>query len=665
MPTRARTEGNFHALLIGVDSYKHAPLYGCVNDIDLVQQVLLGERMGIAKDQIRRLVAPHPRTWHARTVPHEPATLENIQGALADLGGKKVSAGDRVFIYYSGHGTRKEVGAPDGRAAYCEALVPVDYDAEPDGRFLFDFQINALLRKILARTRSVTVVMDCCYAAGATRAAGELSEALRPRFLDLGQLVLGQLVDGGRAIKGAVRVRAPAEIDREPVRRGVGSVDDCHVVAACMNHEIAKEDARGDRKNGLLTCALVDALESATERNLRTVTWARIWQRMQAYVADRNPMQHPWMAGNLGREVFGGPPVDGDPGFLIARDRDGEGYHVEAGELAGITKGAVLMVYGELPRQFPRAGSKEDVAVRKGRIRVTSATLSSASAVRDGKPFELPAGARGQLMKAGEAARLACAVVPANAALQRQLAASPLLKLVPPSQAEVTLERHGKQWFVTDALHGTPPEPVLVALQPDQLDVVRSVLEHYYAYSRPLRMAEVLNDQQGGVVLRVLSCPAAGVPASKAQAPDLRDASSRGEGTYELRSGATICFQVLNRSPEPLRVSMINAAASGCVRLLGDQEIDPNHAHVFWAQNKPGNPFRMSLPAGKTHCIDRVVAIGRSALDHRLDYLSIETGFDHVLQRSRGGGRTIEDGEIDTGKLDYWAATEAVIETRA
>ena len=661
MPAKPRTEGNFHALLIGVDSYKHAPLYGCVNDIDLVQQVLLGERMGVAKDQIRRLASPHPRTAHARTVPHEPATLENIEDALTDLGGKKVSSGDRVFIYYSGHGTRKEVGAPDGRAAYCEALVPVDYDAEPDGRFLFDFQINALLRKITARTRSVTVVMDCCYAAGATRsamrAAGELSDALRPRFLDL-----EQLPEGGRAIRGAVRVRAPAELDREPVRRGVGSVDDCHVVAACMNHEIAREDAPGDRKSGLLTCALVDALESAKERNLRTVTWARIWQRMQAYVADRNPTQHPWMAGNLGREVFGGPPVDGDAGFLIARD--GDGYHVEAGELAGITKGAVLAVYGELPRQFPRAGSKEDVAVRKGKIRVTSATRASASAVRDGKPFELPAGARGLLVKAGEAARLACAVVPANAALQRQIAESPLLKLVPPRQADVKLERHGKQWFVTDALHGTPPEPILVALQPDQLDVARSVLEQYYAYARPLRMAEVLNDQQGGLELRVLSCPASGVAADKAQAPNLRDAPSQGEGTYELRSGETICFQVLNRSSEPLRVSLINAAASGCVRLLGDQEIDPNRAHVFWAQSKLGNPFRMSVPPGKTHCIDRVVAIGRSALDHRLDYLAVETGFDQVLQRSRSGGKTIEDGEVDTGKLDYWAATEVVIETR-
>ena len=103
-------------------------------------------------------------------MPEDAATLDNIRNALDQLTSDEVRAVDRVFIYYSGHGSRVEVMAPDGRRFHREALVPADYDAEPSGRrMLFDHELNDRLRAITARTPSFTVVLDCCHAAGVTR----------------------------------------------------------------------------------------------------------------------------------------------------------------------------------------------------------------------------------------------------------------------------------------------------------------------------------------------------------------------------------------------------------------------------------------------------------------------------------------------------------------
>jgi hypothetical protein len=650
------TDDKYHVLLIGVDNYMGAPLRGCVNDIDAVQRVLLGERMKLSKDRIRRLASPLPRTRHEVAVPERPATLANIREALVRLGSDMVAPGDRVFIYYAGHGSRVEVATPEGRRLHREALVPADYDAEPDPQLLFDFELNAHLRAVLARTRSVTVVLDCCFGAGATREGASESSQL-PRFLEL---------DDPRH---ATRVRRSTSHDVQSAShdvdddRGLARIDGCHVVVACMNYETAKEELVNSVSHGLLTRAFVGALEAAREPNLATLAWAPIWQPMQAYIVRHNPGQHPWMTGNARRAVFAGPPQDGDPGFPVRRSNDG--YQIAGGTLGGITVGAVLAVYGVTPRIFPQLDSEEDHDARLGTIRVTATTDASATAVPEGSAFELPPSARGRLIRTGTAPRLPCAVLPPDSALERQLAASPRLELVDAARAAVKLERLGGRWFVTDTIHGVEPhERVLFALQSSELDCARVVLEHYYVYSRPLRMAALARDLPDSLELTVRSCPDREFPAADAQAVPLPEAPSHGEGTYTLRSGARVCFQVRNRSRQPLRVTLLNSASSGKVQLLGDQIIDAGTVYRFWARGTLGSPFQMSPPSGVLRCIDRLVAIGRTALDHSLDYLRVNRTFAQVILRSRGD-REIDDGdEPDTTGLEHWTATQVVVETR-
>src|SRR4051812_22783347 len=292
-------DATYHVLLIGVDDYPGHALKGCVNDIDAVQRVLLGPQLRIPSERIRRLASPLPGTTHETTIAEQPATYANIHAALSELGSERVRPGDRVIIYYSGHGKRVVVMGLDGPTFQREALVPVDFAATPgsDG-FLYDFELNGLLAAIARRTSSVVVMLDCCHAAGTTRAGAV-------RSFDRGARDREPIADPARA-RSATR--------GEPAGDEAAGVTTCQIVSACLANEFSLENDHDGVHNGVFTSALVAAVRG-TGADLRTLTWDRIWYAMLSEVAQRHLGQHPRMDGGLQRRVFGGPPVDADAGL--------------------------------------------------------------------------------------------------------------------------------------------------------------------------------------------------------------------------------------------------------------------------------------------------------------------------------------------------------------
>ncbi|HEX8110328.1 MAG TPA: caspase family protein, partial [Kofleriaceae bacterium] len=403
----------YHILLVGIDDYRDRPLGGCVNDIDAVQRLLL-DRMGVPSDRIRRLASRHPGSARDPGAPvaERPATLDNLRHELAELGTARVARGDRVFLYFAGHGARIAVRVGSGRTYHREALVLADHDpARADSGLLYDFELNQALRAIAQQTHSVTLVLDCCHAAGVTRGPGELrspevlaeSEPIA-RYLDLERMA-------------AVPDPGPPPGDLDVPRALIAAAEHCHVVAACLGHEYATEECGSDGvRHGLLTSAWLAALDQVPGERLPAVRWSEIWHDVHAAVSQCNPAQHPRMVGNAARAVFAGPPVQHDPGIPVSpATSSASSFRIAAGTLANITKGAVLAVYGDQPLQFPPVGSDDDRRARIGRVRVTSAELATATAVPEGRAFELPPGARSRLVDAGVAARLRCAVIPRNA----------------------------------------------------------------------------------------------------------------------------------------------------------------------------------------------------------------------------------------------------------
>ncbi|HVK69922.1 MAG TPA: caspase family protein, partial [Polyangium sp.] len=234
-----------HVLLVGIDAYERVePLHGCANDVDAMEAVFL-DRLAVPAEAITKLVAPHPRLSRRSRVPEDRPTAERLRAALEALAGDQVRAGDRVFIHYSGHGTQT---LPRGTRTTREALVPVD--ALAGGELLFDHEINAWLRRIAARTEDLTVVLDCCCSAGATRSLGRAEDSA-VRFCS---------VDGPDMLS-PVALRGGGELDAGLLSSFDPSDPGFLVVASAQSSEAAHEgrDARGHR-HGAFTGALLDLL---------------------------------------------------------------------------------------------------------------------------------------------------------------------------------------------------------------------------------------------------------------------------------------------------------------------------------------------------------------------------------------------------------------------
>lgn len=145
------------ALLVGINRYPVAPLRGCVNDIADMAELLVA-KCGFAMSDVR-LVAD------------ERATTSEILERLNWLV-DGVSAGDRIFFHYSGHGTqmatRDHQGEIDGLD---EVICPVDFDWT-DSHVIRDKDFRRIFGSVPSGVEFVWV-SDSCH-------SGDLSKDFPP-----------------------------------------------------------------------------------------------------------------------------------------------------------------------------------------------------------------------------------------------------------------------------------------------------------------------------------------------------------------------------------------------------------------------------------------------------------------------------------------------------
>lgn len=167
---------NRHGLIIGVGAYQDpriAPLRGVGHDVSNARQ--MAEQMGV----------PTPNLTVLQDGEASSQRIRSELRALAD----RVRDGDRVFVYFSGHGARY---APLEASATCrEALVPWDADASRSESLLGEEEIAAELAPVYAKADKVFIFIDACHSGGVratTRSAGQTPEPdeLAPKFTILG-----------------------------------------------------------------------------------------------------------------------------------------------------------------------------------------------------------------------------------------------------------------------------------------------------------------------------------------------------------------------------------------------------------------------------------------------------------------------------------------------
>jgi hypothetical protein len=274
---------NRHALIIGISRYAdpNTPqLPGAHVDRESATQ--MAQAMQVPQSNITYLQ-------------DEQATGDNIRRALADLNAR-VLDGDRVFIHYSGHGTRYN----DPAAGGCiEALLA--HDGGQSGT-LTNHEVADLLKPITAKTDKLFVMYDACHSGGLLRDVPEVRTrgfvlptgegVLRPKFAAISE-ECGQPVN--------IKTR---NLVVESVAKGGLPQDIIHISAA-RDNEVSFDD---EKKGGLATqfmrdCMLRDAQDldgsgAITMDEIRICAQEKINKRMQN---DRNYKAHNLtLSGNAG-----------------------------------------------------------------------------------------------------------------------------------------------------------------------------------------------------------------------------------------------------------------------------------------------------------------------------------------------------------------------------
>lgn len=178
------------ALLVGVSQYADpniTPLQGPENDVVAMQQTLQ-KHWGFEAKNIVTLV-------------NAQATHSNILKALGQLKARS-QKGDQIFIYFSGHGTSRQDAMKNYPLPHSSgAFVPYDYNDFKLGQALKKKDGNAeqklqqqlivgrwhmlpIIRE-LEKDREVTIVIDSCYSANATRSLSLFPVATTSRSLEL------------------------------------------------------------------------------------------------------------------------------------------------------------------------------------------------------------------------------------------------------------------------------------------------------------------------------------------------------------------------------------------------------------------------------------------------------------------------------------------------
>ncbi len=274
---------NRHALIIGVSQYADPdtpPLPGARVDRESATQ--MAGAMQVPASNITYLQ-------------DSQATGANIRKALADLNAK-VQDGDRVFVHYSGHGTRYN----DPAAGGCiEALLA--YDGGQSGT-ITNREMSDLLKPITAKTDKLFVMYDACHSGGIVKTADVLRTrgftntgddgVLRPKFSSISE-------ECGRPVNVKTR-----NLVVEQVSKGALPQDVIHI-SASKDNEISFDDAN---KGGLATqfmrdCMLRDAKDldgsgAISMDEIRQCAQIKIDQRMKN---DANYKAHNiQLSGNTG-----------------------------------------------------------------------------------------------------------------------------------------------------------------------------------------------------------------------------------------------------------------------------------------------------------------------------------------------------------------------------
>jgi hypothetical protein len=234
-PSAVLPSGSKHALIIAIGKYENpqtSPLLGVKHDILSAKK--MAAFMGVGPNAITILQ-------------NEQATLNAIKSALSSISSKTL-AGDKIFIYFSGHGTRFK----DESAGGCvEALLAYD------GGVLTNSAMAELLQSMSQRADKVLVFYDACHSGGVLGSRPLTARSNESRVLSPLVAKFSPAIDASCNVPVNIRTRT---LSAEVVKKGTLPNDIVHISSSAHN-EVSFDD---EKAGGLATqyfrdCLLGDA----------------------------------------------------------------------------------------------------------------------------------------------------------------------------------------------------------------------------------------------------------------------------------------------------------------------------------------------------------------------------------------------------------------------
>lgn len=399
---------NLYALLIGIDSYmpnilpdgsRYKSLGGCVRDISHVEAFLINERK-VPIGQILKLTASISDPMDT-TKPLEPPdklpTRQNMIDAFKRLS-EMAPEGSQVYIHFSGHGGRAKTVFPSikGEDEIDEGLVPTDIGTS-EGQYLRDLDLGQLLKELVDKKLTVTVVLDCCHSGGATRGDVEIrgGEGIDDKPLKPDQ----ELVAPVETLAETWQSLTEEAAARGLKAAGIRAAKDYVLLAACRQNEFAYEYAfnrETKERNGALTYWLLDTLRQQNPGQ----TYKDLFDRINAKIHSQFPQQTPIIMGEAERIIFGDEFAEIVYAVPVLKgEKNTETGEMQAklgvGQVNGVAKGAELAIY---PRGVTDLTNKENrVAIATIIKREATDSLCLVKPI-EGRNFQIEDGERAVLV---------------------------------------------------------------------------------------------------------------------------------------------------------------------------------------------------------------------------------------------------------------------------
>jgi len=273
------------------------------------------------------------RAKHIQDLSGPEATRAGMDRALGELNAA-TEPGDRVVLFYNGHGARGPDDNGDEPDGMDELLVPygapwtapVDFD-----QYMRDDDLGEWLRRIRTAAGSaghVTVILDACYSGTGAR-GGEAQ-------------VLGGMLPGTEP-NGTGQDRASGWLETPSGARG-GSSDEAGlapltVLSAARHDQQAQWQRVDEASAGLLTHALSRILAA----NNSDMSWRGLRDRLEVVMREAGSRQVPQIEGDLNRLVFGG--TSGQVPFFRVKTTSDEEVVLAGGAVHGLAAGFRLVFF--------------------------------------------------------------------------------------------------------------------------------------------------------------------------------------------------------------------------------------------------------------------------------------------------------------------------------